>query len=296
MSHATGAGGEPATPTESELRRQAAGHIAACRRAVPVFVAENFGLRGALRLNRSALGRDLWVAPLNFLLGFPNFLLRLLALLLELLRARRAARWLLRSHLGLHTTVQQVLTERLMGDLLGLPRTGEAPPWRAFLAEMAREPVAIYVRTRNVAADITAGTLAAVSGLIFLHQFTPGSISAGTAVARLMAREEAVSAFPLGEVAGRLYYGLFPPAPSLGVVLLALLLVATVIAVVSAFAGFLHDPVQAVTGLHQRRLHQLLDAIEASVDRGNTKGYRPRDTFFGRVYDVVDWVKGFLSF
>ena len=66
--------------------------------------------------------------------------------------------------------------------------------------------------------------------------------------------------------------------------------------VITAFAGFLHDPVQAVTGLHQRRLHQLLDAIEESLHRHDTKGYRPKDTFFGRVYDVVDWVKGFLSF
>jgi len=40
----------------------------------------------------------------------------------------------------------------------------------------------------------------------------------------------------------------------------------------------------------------MLDAIEASAIESRGKGYRPKDTFFGRVFDLIDWVKGVLSF
>ena len=40
----------------------------------------------------------------------------------------------------------------------------------------------------------------------------------------------------------------------------------------------------------------MLDAIEASAIEPQAKGYRPKDTFFGRVYDLIDWFKGLLSF
>jgi hypothetical protein len=68
------------------------------------------------------------------------------------------------------------------------------------------------------------------------------------------------------------------------------------IAVVAAFSGIIHDPVQALTGIHRRRLSRFLDAIEESITRPNGKGYGPKDTFFGRAYDLVDWIKGVLSF
>ncbi|GJL83335.1 MAG: hypothetical protein DHS20C01_29690 [marine bacterium B5-7] len=73
-------------------------------------------------------------------------------------------------------------------------------------------------------------------------------------------------------------------------------LVVTVIAVVAAFSGFIHDPLQAVTGLHKRKLNRLLDAIEASATDANVKNYRPKDTLIGRIYDLVDWAKGLMSF
>ena len=191
-----------------------------------------------------------------------------------------------------------MLTTMLMTRLLEVPVDPDraVDPLRRIVASAAREPVRIYVQTRNVAADITAGTLAALTGILFLNQFTPGSISAGSAIAHLVAREQAVSEFALGEALGRAYYSLFPVSPSPAVVVAALLLVMATIAVVAAFSGIIHDPIQALTGIHRRRLSQLLDAIEESINQPCTKGYRPRDTFFGRVYDLVDWIKGVLSF
>jgi hypothetical protein len=194
--------------------------------------------------------------------------------------------------------VQKTLTAWLTTNLLDLsvsPGDGRDSVGKR-LAAAAQEPVRIYVQTRNVAADITAGTLAAVIGLALLHEFTPGSISAGSALAHVVAEEQAVAGFAFGEMLGRIYYAVFPVSPSLTMLVLALLLVMVVIAVVAAFSGIIHDPIQTAAGIHRRRLNRMLDAIEASAVEPHAKDYRPKDTFFGRVYDLIDWVKGLLYF
>lgn len=66
-------------------------------------------------------GRDLVVIPINFADAVTGMLLRLLALLLDLPRARQAAQRLLRRHLGFQTKVQEALSTRIMEDLLALP-------------------------------------------------------------------------------------------------------------------------------------------------------------------------------
>jgi hypothetical protein len=272
-------------------------HIAGCRKRIPAFVAANFSWSGALQQSGQAWGTDVLVAPYNFLMGFPNFLLQLLAVLVGMLGARKCAHWLRQRHLGFPTRVQRALTAKLMADLLDVPLKPPAvlDPVRRAVAAAAREPVRIYVQTRNVAADLTAGTLAVLGGLVLLDQLTPGSISFGSAVAQVVAREEAVSKFVLGETLGRLYYGLFPVNPSLGVLVVTLLLIMAATSVVAAFSGIIHDPIQKVTGIHKRRLNRLIDAIEASLGQTGGDDYRPKDTFFGRLYDLVDWIKGVLS-
>jgi len=189
---------------EADLTERVAEHIDACRQRVPAFVAANYAGRGAIGLNRRAFGVDVLVAPFNFLMGLPNFLLRVMAVASGFIGAHEAARRLARSHLGLPTSVQKALTAKVMTDLLDLPvKPGDARDRvREMLSAVAQEPVRIYVQTRNVAADITAGTLVAVLGFVFLHQFTPGSISAGSALAHVVATEEAVSQFPFGEILG----------------------------------------------------------------------------------------------
>jgi hypothetical protein len=281
----------------AELREQLSEHMDGCRQRIPAFVEATFSWSGALQQSGQAWGTDILVAPYNFLMGFPNFLLQLLAVLVEVFGARKSARWLRHRHLGLPTRVQRTLTAKLMADLLDIPPQppGFLDPVRHLVATAAREPVRIYVQTRNVAADLTAGALAVGAGLALFHQLTPGSISFGSQIAQVVAREEAVSTFVLGDTLGRLYYGLFPVSPSPGIIVLALLLIMAATAVVAAFSGVIHDPIQTVTGIHRRRLNRLLDAIEASLGQGGGDGYRPKDTFFGRVYDLVDWIKGVLS-
>ncbi len=288
---------EPQQAVPAELQVQIIEYIGACRQRVPAFIDSHYSVRGAFRLNRRAWGRDVLVAPFNFLMAIPNFILAIISVVLDLVGARRPARWLHAHHLGLRTAVQQKLESELMHCLLELPAApGPADAAvRELARQAAREPLAIYLRTRDIAGEITAGLLAAVVGLTFFSQFTPGSISAGTVFAQAFAREQAVSNFLLGDFLGGLYYDLFPVQPSLTVVLLSILVVILTLAVVSAFAGILHDPVQRWLGIHQRRLHGLLDAIEAAMrNPRDERGYRPRDTFYGRIQDLLDWVRGLL--
>jgi hypothetical protein len=284
-------------PSSQDTRRQLAGYIEECRQRIPVFVSRHYSLHGAFQLNRLAMGRDILVAPFNFLMGLPNFLLRLIAVLFELFGAHRLAQKLLKIHLGLPTRVQQALTSYLWSDFLILssPTLGADKQMVRLICQAAREPLQVYVQTRNVAADITAGTLAAILGLTLLNQFTPGSFSAGTAIAHLVSREQAASDFLLGETLGRFYYTLFPVSPTIGTILAAVMVVMVTIALVAAFSGMIHDPIQKVTGLHQHRLNLLLDAIEKSANQTPTKGFRPKDTFVGRIYDIIDWIKGLIS-
>lgn len=237
------------------------------------------------------------VAPLNFLMVLPNFLVRMLAILLEWCGAERAARWLLGLHLGLRTEVQRRLRREIETGLLDLdPGDPESAPVRARVREAAREPVAVYLNTRSVAGDITAGTIAAIAGLIVLREFTPGSVSAGAAVAHRIATEQAVSEFIFGDFLGRAWYGMFPVEPSLGMVAGSVLATILLLAVVSAFSGILHDPVQRWLGIHARRMRGFLDAVEEGLREDRPRGYRPRDTFAGRIYDLLDWIKGIFSF
>lgn len=273
-------------------------YMADCRSRIPAFVSANYGWPAAVALNRRALGTDILVAPFNFLMGFPNFVLQLAAILLRLTGWRRPASALAGLHLGWPTAVQRTISDRLATDLLQVAR-GPADPGhsvRQRIRVAADEPVRRYVQTRNVAADITAGSIAAALGLLLLHQFTPGSISVGAAVAQVVAREQAVAGFPLGETLGQLFYAAVPVTPSVATLAVVFLVVTVTIAVVAALSGLIHDPLQAMTGIHRRRLHRMLDAVEASARTARGDTYRPRDTFFGRVYDLVDWVKGLLSF
>ena len=98
-----------------------------------------------------------------------------------------------------------------------------------------------------------------------------------------------------GETLGAAWYSLFNPDTPVWLIVLCFAVVMLIISVGSAFAGFIHDPVQKWTGLHHRRLHKLLDAVEQTLEDDESPGYRPKDTFVGRIYDVIDWVKGLLG-
>jgi hypothetical protein len=105
-----------------------------------------------------------------------------------------------------------------------------------------------------------------------------------------VAQQAAISSFPLGAGIGTLWYSVFPAVPSTPLLFGlsgALLTVATVLA---AFAGIIADPVQRRFGLHQRRLRQMIDAMERQMLDPAAPAYIVHDRYIARLLDVFDLV------
>jgi hypothetical protein len=127
------------------------------------------------------------------------------------------------------------------------------------------------------------------AGAITMQQVTPGVMSLGPALAAALAKNAAVASFPLGAGAGGLWYGLFPAAVSPVLVggVTGGLLAATSVA--SAFAGIIADPVQKGLGLHHRRLHRLIDAVEKQWNLEHEDAdFVAHDPYVARLMDVFD--------
>jgi uncharacterized protein DUF6635 len=290
-------------------------YVRARHARVQTFVDANYGLLGALRLHRQALGRDLLRAPANVALLPPYLAIRLAAALLKRLGARRAARWLAERRLFLETDVARELTFRLHRDLLELPyddgrrRTGrdalaeaifEDPDLAALLDRLgaeaggaeARERVGAMLETyagaRHAAADLFNNALLAGTGAALFQKLTPGTFSLAPVLATALAHQAAVASFPLGAGLGSLWYAWFPAEPSIGLVLGTTGGLMLLGAVTAGFSGVIGDPIQRALGLHGRRLHRLVDALGRELGGESEVAFQVRDHYVARIFDVVD--------
>ncbi len=93
-----------------------------CRARLPGFVERHFGLAGALRLHRRALGLDIVRAPVNLVLIAPAIAANLGGAALALVGARRPAAWLRDRRLFLQTDVAREIEWLIYTELLVLPR------------------------------------------------------------------------------------------------------------------------------------------------------------------------------
>ncbi|MGH6913733.1 MAG: DUF6635 family protein, partial [Geminicoccales bacterium] len=85
-----------------------------------------------------------------------------------------------------------------------------------------------------------------------------------------------------------LWYGWFPAAPSAGLVAGATGGLVLLTATTAAFAGVIADPVQRAFGLHQRRLHRLIDALGRELEGDSEAAFDVRDHYVARIFDLVD--------
>jgi hypothetical protein len=292
---------EDPTPVEAAL----AAYFHACRQRVEPFVAAHLAWPGTLALHRAALGLDLVRAPVNVLLAVPALGAGLAARVLGRLGSVAAASRLARAPLAFQTDVERDLVRRLREHLLeiGGPRGGTLLEHPAFapLAEEDRARLdaagleaaldallARYAATRRASTDLLTAACLGLAGLLALGRFTPGSLSAGQALAEGVALSQAVEGFWLGPALGGWFYALFPPSASPGGLAGAILAVALLAAACASFAGLLTDPLQARLGIHRRRLRRWLDALERLAS-GSAKGeYRPWDPYVARLADLAD--------
>ena len=289
---------------------------AACNHRVTLFVDRHYRWPGVYALHRAALGLDLVKAPVNVLLALPALMVQMIALALHRLGAIGPARRLLSLPFGFQTAVEKALVERLRREVLELEGSGRSE-WEALISRASFDPrsrpekeqsftalgreelygavnalIDRYAATRRAAADVATALMVGIAGVVLVDQFTPGSISAGQELAASVSRYAAVHDFFLGPTLGGWFYHFFPPETGSWTEIVAIIVVALFMSLVSAFSGLLADPIQAYIGLHQVRLRRWLRTFRRVVGGSVRDDYRPWDPYIARIVDVVDAVKG----
>src|SRR5215207_1519854 len=290
------------------------------REMVDAFVDRHFSFSGSLSMHRKAIGWDMLKAPANIALAIPQLAAKLAAAGAKAVGADRTSEYLGSRKLVFDTEVGNEIEWLVITELLELPfRQGDRVSHRDALAEAIlsapelqerlhkalgtigrkgddavfrerlEETLETYAGTRVAAAEIATSLMTLGAGAITMQQVTPGVMSLGPALAAALAKNAAVGSFPLGAGAGGLWYGLFPAAVSPVLVggVTGGLLAATSIA--SAFAGIIADPVQKGLGLHHRRLHRLIDAVEKQWNLEHEDAdFVAHDPYVARLMDVFD--------
>lgn len=148
-----------------------------------------------------------------------------------------------------------------------------------------------YSKSRTAAADLAGNIIALSAGVAGVGKMTPGSLTAGNALAGVIAHQIAVSNFILGPTLGAFYYTVFPAAASTGLIVASTGAVVMGLSVLTSFSGIVTDPVQSGLGIHKRRLLRLINSLEEQL-RGNHKSrLKIRDQYYARVFDLLDLIK-----
>ncbi|PTW48435.1 DUF6635 family protein [Rhodovulum kholense] len=295
--------------TDAALIAAARSYFAARRARVPAFARRRFGIVGALRLHRHALGWDVLKAPVNVMLSPVLILSRLGAWGAGRMGARRVSAWLGTRQILLPTAVATAAERAVVVDLLELPWDGPggasgkdalarailARPDLAALVEARAEAPALGARalgdyggTRSAVAEMTTALGTMGAGALAFQSLTPGMVSFAPGIAAIVAHQAAIAAFPLGGLLGTAWYGIFPTAAPAWMTVAITVPLIGLGALVAAFAGVIADPVQVALGMHQRRLNRLIDALEDAFTGTGRRGFAAREHYFARLLDLSD--------
>lgn len=294
-------------------------YIQSRKAKVPAFVDKHFSFQGALKLHRKALGKDLYQTPLNILWLAPLAAIKAISWLLHKTGATNIAKMLNGLPSGFQTDVQKELNWLIYTELLELPyqqndristkdalleailqdnqlaglingylteihQKSNNPEFRRVLERNLRD----YGSSRAAAAEIAAYIITLSSSYIAFHEALPGALSSGGATAAAIAEKIAIAKFWLGPTLGAWYYGLFPQAASIGLVVTTTGAIIAALGLITTFTGVITDPLQAKLGLHQKRLNRFLDALASEI-RGNADArYTIKELYVTRVFDILD--------
>ncbi|MEH6648372.1 DUF6635 family protein [Sulfitobacter sp.] len=252
------------------------------RAEVNTFVRTTFGVRGTLRLHRSAFGADLLRAPVNVMLAPVLLIIRLVALLAKVLGFHRTAIWLSGRKVLLETNVSREVAALVLAFVADLKARGDGV---TVPDNVLDHEVADYTGVRSAVGEITTTFLVLIAGFIVFQTATPGLVSLAGPVAEMRAHALAVEQFPLGQGLGKMYYGVFSTDIEAFQVVATGVVLAMLASVVTTFAGVIADPLQVMIGTHQRRLSRLLTRLE--VDQGHS-GRLAREHITARLADITD--------
>jgi hypothetical protein len=301
------------------VRDAARRYVASRRDRVDAFIDRHFTLSGSLALHRCSLGWDLVRGPLNLFLTVPALAAKLASRAARRAGRQQLAAWLVGHPLLLETDLAREIEWLMATELLEIPCCQRdrasfrdalaetvladprvAEPLGVPLTEPAgREPefhrrlvaaIESYIGSRVATTEITTGVLATGLGALAVKQATPGLVTLGSALAAVIAQQNAIAAFPLGAGLGGLWYGWFPATAGPG--LLAATTGGVVFggAVLAAFSGVLTDPLKRRLGLHRRRLLRLLGELERALCDEGDRNVTLRDHYVARLIDLLDLV------
>jgi hypothetical protein len=289
-----------------------------CRLAVPGFIDRHFNYPGAIATNKVALGWDMLRAPANLLWApFYAFICLIKFSIRHSSRFKNLYTWLDVMPAGFTTQVQRHISSSIRYELLSHGYSGrtlddylldslqavydkynnkvvDQRRFHEMIEPLLDETLSEYQVTRTATADISNSLSCTILGAFAFQKFTPGGVGIGILVATWLSKKIASSQFVFGEVLGNIYYSLFPPEPSITVMVLSMVLVMSLLSAVAALSGLLLDPLQAASGLHRRRLHKMLNHLQQDLSLSTTSSYRPKDQFIARIMDSFDVIKSSL--
>jgi hypothetical protein len=295
-----------------------AAYIADRRVAIDEFVDNHYSFKGAWQLNKNAMGWDIAKAPANLLWMPVHFLSTLGKLSANKMGWTRASTLLSGVPAGFRTKVESEVEWLVYTEFLHLPvvqkaRQSESNLLMEFilnnsdLSQYFGDKLAViheiaqydenrqkmeqklhrYLNSRKAAAEITASLVAASANFAAHKSLSVGAIGIGQTVAAAFAYHSAVSSFAFGSSLGGLYYSVFPASVSAGLLVSVTGGIAAALGVIAAFGGIVADPMQRKLGLHQKKLHKLLDSIEKQFAKASDD-YNLKDEYAARVLDLID--------
>lgn len=300
-------------PIYTALNQGIVAYFKARKAQIPHFVKTHYRYPGCWYTNRGAFGFDILRAPLN-LLWAPIYIS-----LIVLLWCLRVLGWqhapILARQLpgGITTQVQRHVNQLIQNELFSsaelrrqlidavesVPSNTRQPDDQAEivkgLEDIIDDAMAQLMLTRTAAADIGNTLISTAIGALAFKKFTPGGFGIGLVLATLWVRERAESTFIFGEHLGGWYYRMFPQKPEWFEQAIAVTLVMLVLSVFASLSGLIGDPLQAITGLHQRRLRRMMNQMERDMLTSHGSQFRPLDPYVARILELFDTVKAQLT-
>ncbi|MCK5831542.1 MAG: hypothetical protein KAH20_14700 [Methylococcales bacterium] len=289
---------------------------------VPVFVADHFSLKGALKLHKKALGKDLYKGPINILWSIPSIMLRVTALALKKIGSNKLYEKLDKLPKGFQTDVQKEVSWLIYSELLEIPYAQDyrisdkdallseilsdktLSDWVAQLLskinDKSKDPtyrenleknLEEYATSRTAASDLAGNILTLSAGYAAFHKAVPGTFAAGSATATAIAQHFAITNFWLGTTVGTWYYGMVPATASTGLLVATTGSLMVTLAIIATFTGIITDPLQAKFGIHQKRLLKFIDAFNVELLGTGQSQYKIKDQYVARVFDILDLLK-----
>ena len=307
---------------ERAVERGIAFYIESRKKKIPAFVDRHFSLKGAFALQRKTLSKDFYKIPINMFWGLPVFLAQSGSMVAEKLGAQKLSRlcgklpaglkteaqkeinWLIQTELlelpftdGTRTTTRDALLESILNDpelseqcahfLATIDRKSQTPDFRSTLEKHLSE----YGKSKLAVSELASNVMNLAAGYAAMQKATPGLLSAGSALASVVAQQVAIAHFWLGSTLGAWYYGIFPASASLGLTAAATGALMAATGILAALSMVLVDPLLAKTGFHRRRLERFIDALNHELTGKDRIHYRVKDHYLARVLDLVDLLK-----